>query len=262
MNISEIINSINVALNYPSATIDDLKLFMEQAISEINSELHISIPSILDMEKEIEDENSNKNNLVLLSSKPDSSTIIPTYTGSEDMSSYSYYYDFTNNKYAIKKESDTEYFDSLYGIYNDYNSPPTIYQAVVLSEDIVMWFIPNEKNVRDFNLENYLTKDWIYLYFIPYVCFKYSVRDGDTGALFSEEFTQGFQQLRNAYNIPSKVLLKAVCHKPAYTKLAEENIDNLNIIVSTRAITEDMKISNTMKAFWGDDFYTKGGWGL
>lgn len=261
MHISEVINNINVALNYPSATIDDLRLYMNQAISEINSELHLALPSINEMEKEVEEELVDTNNLVLLTNKPDSSTLIPVYTGSEEIDS-DYYYDTTQYMFAIKKDKETVYVNNLYGIYNDYSSPPIIYQAVVVSDEIVMWYVPNTKNVRDFDLENYLPKDWIYLYFIPYVCFKYTVRDGDTGALFSDEFTQGFQQLRNAYSIPNYVILKSVAHKYAYKKQVLENINKLYIKVPTRAIYDDMKVPDTIKAYWGDDFYSSGGWGL
>ena len=262
MQISEVINNINVALNYPSATIDDLKLFMDQAISEINSELHISIPSITTMQREVEMSLGNGTNIVLLDTKPDSSTSIPVYNGTEELN-VSYYYDIANNKFVIKKSKNSiEYYDELYGVYNDYNSPPILYQAVVVSDDLVLWYIPNTKDIKDFDLENYLPRDWIYLYFIPYVCFKYAVRDGDTGALFADEFTQGFQQLRNAYNIPHTVILKNVCHLFAYNKLAKENIDNLYIKVPTRAITEEMKVPDSMKAVWGNNFYSNGGWGL
>ena len=261
MQISEVINNINAALNYPSATIEDLKLFMDQAISEINSELHIAIPSITDMQKATEMSFSNSTNLVLLTTKPDSSTTIPIYTGTEEIES-NYYYDAVKDKYAIKKTNGVVYSNDLYGLYNDYISPPILYEAVLFSQDLALWYIPNEKDLRDFDLEDYLPRDWIFLYFIPYVCFKYAVRDGDTGALFSDEFTQGFQQLRNAYSIPNNVNLKNVCHLFAYKDLAQENIDNLNIIIPTRAITDKMKVPDSMKAIWGDNFYSNGGWGL
>lgn len=261
MQISEVINNINVALNYPSATINDLKLYMDQAISELNSELHISIPSINEMETEIEQDMSNNNDIVLLKNKPDSSTSIEVVTLDEDATG-DYFYNRSTNMFGIKTNDGIKHTNKLFGLYNDYNSPPQIYQAVVISDLIVLWYIPNTKDVKDFDLENYLTRDWIFLYFIPYVCFKYSVRDGDSGTLFAEEFSQGFQQLKKAYDIQSKVLLKQVCHLYAYRNLTKENINNLNILVPTRAIVEEMKIPDGVRANWGCNFYSNGGWGL
>lgn len=261
MQISEVINNINVALNYPSATINDLKLYMDQAISELNSELHISIPSIAEMENEIEQYMSNNKDIVLIKDKPDSSTSIEVVTLDEDATA-DYFYNRNTNMFGIKTNDGIKHTNKLFGIYNDYISPPEIYQAVVISDVIVLWYVSNAKYVKDFNLEHYLTKDWIFLYFIPYVCFKYSVRDGDSGTLFAEEFSQGFQQLKNAYDIQSKVLLKNVCHLYAYRTLAKEHINNLNILVPTRAIIEEMKIPNGVKANWGCNFYSNGGWGL
>ena len=91
---------------------------------------------------------------------------------------------------------------------------------------------------------------------------KYSVRDGDTGLLFSEEFSQGFQQLQNSFSIPSTVILNDVVGEAAYTNLIKNNLESLDKSVTTRAILEKYKIQRHLNAIY-DDFYNHGGgWGL
>ena len=116
-------------------------------------------------------------------------------------------------------------------------------------------------DILNFDLASYIAKDWIMLFLIPYVCYKYSVRDGDTGLLFSEEFSQGFQQLQNSFSVPSTVILNEVVGEPAYSQVVLENLETLNKIVTTRAILEKYKTKRYLNAVY-DDFYNHGGWGV
>lgn len=257
--LTNTINHINQALNYPSASFSDLKLFIDQAISELNSTLHISIRSIDEI---VDDNRQNINkmdNLVLLESEPNNTTTILVSDTEPD--TVAYYYNSSIGKYGKKLNDIWTYHDILYGMFNNFTETPKTYKATKMSSDIVVWILDIHEDPLDVDLENYLPKDWILLFLIPYVCFKYSVRDGDSGALFSEEFSQGFQQLNNNYNIPAQVYLLKYAGKAAYTKEVLQNIDNLKIYVPTRAIFEDMKIPREIIATY-ESFYDKGGFGI
>ena len=78
--------------------------------------------------------------------------------------------------------------------------------------------------------------------------------------VFSEELTQGFQQLQEAYDVRETVRLNEVADKYAYRKLVLENINNLSKEVPTRAIYESMKTKRAIQATY-QDFYN-GGWGV
>ena len=43
--IADCISQINQALNYPSLTYEDISLYLDQAIAEINTNLHIGLRS-------------------------------------------------------------------------------------------------------------------------------------------------------------------------------------------------------------------------
>lgn len=246
MKFSEVITYINQALNYPSATVGDLQLFINQAIAELNTELKISLPSIEKMKADLISTLSAKPNIFTTTDSTYVSKLIKSDT---DPISYN----STSNTFK-HKDLDTEYEDYYY--IDISNGTPVYYKTNPLA-DAAMWIVIDP---FDIDMSEYLPDDWIYLFVIPYVCYKYSVRDGDTGVLFSEEFSQGYTQLRNSYGIPSKVRLFKVAHLPAYRHLVTE--DNLNTLVYTRAITDDMKLNEQTYAEH-DTFYNhKGGWGV
>ena len=136
-----------------------------------------------------------------------------------------------------------------------------VYKATMVNLTSGLWLEIHD-DVLNFDFTSYLAKDWIMLFLIPYVCYKYSVRDGDTGLLFSEEFSQGFQQLQNSFSVPSTVILNSVIGEPAYTNLIKNNLETLNKSVVTRAILEKYRVQRHLNAVY-DDFYNHGGgWGL
>ena len=251
---------VNVALNYPAISFDDIRLFLDQAISEINTELHTSIPSVDTMEHDAKAVLSDMNNLLELSSS-EVGTSIPVLSSPPSGLGHRFYYDSTKNQYGVVKDGVYVYFDILYGVrLND--GVPTFYTAgQVLANNVRAWYKDDLSNPSNIDLENYFTDDWIKLFLVPYVAFKYSVRDGDTGRLFSEEFAQGFQQLRHSYNVPFQVILAMVAGKFAYKDDVAKNLPNLNKWVLTKAITMEMKNPQGVNATFRD-FYDIGGFGI
>lgn len=255
--LSNCIEKINQALNYTSIAYSDIELYLDQAIAELNTSLHISIDpiSILCRENRFKP----AQNVVILTSEPTAATRVPITDHPVDE-----LYCFSPAKQMFAKKIAGEYmwFKNLEAVYQDPNSAnPKFYTAFVFSEDAVLWAASNVYDMLEFELTNILPYNWIILFLIPYVCFKQAVKDGDTGALFSEEFSQGFQQLRTSYHIPEKVILSRVAHLPAYNNLISEHLPNLNIYVPTKAITEDMQVEKGIRAIYGS-MYDRGGWDL
>lgn len=251
-------DDVNAVLDYPGLAFDDIRLYLNQAIAEINTELHTSIISVEDMERDALKNLDNLPNLIVLSAA-DVSAEIPVL--SSPPISVTFYYDAIKNQYGLKVNDVWSYYDNLYGV-RITDGVPTYYTAgVVLANNVRAWYKDNFNNPSNIDLENYFTRDWINLFLIPYVAFKYSVRDGDTGRLFSEEFSQGFKQLRNSYNVPFQVILATVADKFAYKDNVEKYLPNLNIWVLTKAITKEMKNPQGVNAVYRD-FYDVGGFGL
>lgn len=249
---------VNISLNYPAVSFDDIRLFLDQAISEVNTELHTSIKSVPTLIEENNRKVSAMLNIVVIS---DTSATIPVY--SEDTDEETFYYNSTEGKYVIYNAATDEhsYYNELYGVVLN-NGVPNYYKAArVWGSEAYAWFTDSFGSILECDLENYFTPDWIKLFLIPYVCFKYSVRDGDTGRLFNEEFSQGFQQLRKSYNVPFNVKLSKVAGLEAYRVDVENNLPNLNIMCPTRAITESMRNPQNVNASYRD-FYDVGGFGI
>ena len=116
--LTNTINYINQALNYPSASFTDLKLFIDQAISELNTALHIGIRSIDEIINDNRQKVSLMDNIVILQSAPDNTTTI--LVSDTEPSDVDYYYNSTTQKYGKKLKNVWTYFDTLYGIYNNY----------------------------------------------------------------------------------------------------------------------------------------------
>ena len=247
--LSNCMNRINQILNYPSVAYEDISHFFDQAISELNTTLHVAIPTVTEMISEIPE--------------PDYTPLVKI-TGSEDIPTEkpsdaegAYYLDTTTGKFGICISGVWKYYDTIYGV-SVSNGTPTVYIGIRIGT--LAYWTPTKHSVTDLNLVDYISTDWIILFVIPYVCYKYSIREGMDAGVFSEELTQGFQQLQEAYDVRETVRLNEVADKSAYRKLVLENMSNLSKEVPTRAIYESMKTKRAIQATY-QDFYN-GGWGV
>ena len=264
--ISDCINRINQALNYPAITYEDVSHFFDHAIAELNSSLRIALPTFTEMRLENTFKVSNSPNTIVLTATPTVSepiasvTTVPTSPPTD--STYVKYYVGGDSKldhtFYIWKNDTWSKSSKVYGITN----AGAAYSLIPVDASYAVWYEIPLETVTDFDVTNYLTSDWILLFIIPYVCFKFSVRNGDTGTLFSDEFTQGFQQLQTSYNVPNTVVLSSVAHLPAYKNIVSENLDNLRKEVPTRAIYQSMMIRNGVGVVRGSDLFDNGGWGI
>lgn len=264
-SLTTTMNYINQALNYPAATFDDLKIYFDQAISEVNTTLHIGIKSIDTLIKEQHKTFNELQNIVLLEgNKNDNLKIVclkyAPNPEDPDSPAPKYYYNTELQKFGKLVAQEYVYFDKLYAIYNNENKLST-YESVLISQDIAMFIENIFENPYELDLELYFPKDWIMLFIIPYVCFKYSVRDGNAVTLFMEDASQGFQQLSIAYNVPEFTSLVKEAGNPVYRQDILDNLDNLNVKVPTRAITEKMKVPRDIM-FKSNTFYDNGGFWL
>ena len=262
--ISDCISRINQTLNYPALSYEDVSHFFDQAISELNPSLRISIPTVSEMRDEHDFKVSDSPNTIILNTIPTPGSYIETVSSLPVVSDSDivYYNGGTSkldNTLYVKKNSEWTAVKEAYGLVA---GSSTAYKAIIVDRSYAIWYETPMNYVTDFSLTEYLTTDWIILFLIPYVCFKFSVRNGDSGALFSDEFTQGFQQLQTSYNVPNCVRLNTVAHVPAYKKLVIDNINNLSEKVVTRAITEAMRVSNGIRAVYGNTLFENGGWGI
>lgn len=268
MKLSQVLNYINQALNYPSITYDDVSLFFDSAITELNSSLHIKLPIVSTMINEFLQYVSKEiPNRVLLSKYPEDTDVIPTYENKAAalVKNAKYAFITSENKYGILNtikivntiKKDYALYDSLYAVYSN-AGVPTYFKALKFSQNEAIWVRDEDSALINFDFSTYLPDAWVILWLIPYVCFKYTVRDGGTAASFAEDLTQGFQQLQNAYDIPSTTSLITVAGLPAYHTITSENINNLNIEVPTRAIYEHMQHARSLNAKFGS-MYDRGG---
>ena len=246
--LSDCVSRINQILNYPSVTYEDISHFFDQAIAELNTTLHVAIPTVTEMVSEIPE--------------PDYTPLVKI-TGSEDIPTEkpsdaegAYYLNTATGKFGVYV-SGWNYYDTIYGI-SVSNGTPTVYTGIRIGT--VAYWAPVNRDVTDLNMVDYISTDWLILFLIPYVCYKYSIREGMDAGVFSEELTQGFQQLQEAYDVQETVRLNEVADKFAYRKLVLENINNLSKEVPTRAIYESMKTKRAIQATY-QDFYN-GGWGV
>ena len=266
--LNDCISRINQVLNYPAVAYEDVSHFFDQAIFELNTNLHIAIPSVSEMRAEHTFEVTEQPGLVRLVARPTSSDTIPYYTSvdslpSDPASQYAYVCstDFSNRKFYKHLGGTVGWVNvpSLYGIYLDANGSMDTYSAIAISTSVAVWTTVDRTHLTAFDLTDYMPMSWWVLFVIPYVCFKFAVRNGDSGELFADEFTQGYQQLQASYNVPNTVKLFEVAEKPAYADLVSENLHNLGTSVFTRAIYESMRVGNGISSTYST---LNGGWGL
>lgn len=262
--ISDCISRINQALNYPAISYEDVSHFFDQAISELNTSLRVSIPTVTEMRDEHTYDITKHPDAVVIQEPAVSgiqsvSEIPQSAPGASDPKIVYHNSGPVLDRRLYVFSGSWKSYNKLYGIVSgkDY-----AFESIIVHYDYAVWRKIPIEYLREFSLTEYLPIDWINLFLIPYVCFKFAVRNGDSGALFSDEFTQGFQQLQTSYNVPNEVTLSTVAHLSAYTDIVKDNLANLDVKVSTRAITEDMKALNGIRKVYGVSVYDSGGWGI
>ena len=251
--LNEAITRINQTLNYPAITYQDISVFLDQAIAELNTSLHIDIDRISSLVKQFQG-SFNLDPLIPLEEMPNSTTTIPT------VETKPCWYDPETKKFKVSINNVWYTYDKIYAMYNN-SGDIRFFQSIKITESVLYWGQFNTYDIGEFDLTTILPTNWITLFLIPYVCFKYSVRDGDNGSLFSEEFQQGFQQLQDAYDVPSNVLLSSVAELPAYTETVKNYLPNLNVMIKPKAIYNSMLHDRNVMATYGGVF-DNGGWGI
>lgn len=264
--LNDCLARINQVLNYPSISYEDVYHFFDQAISELNTTLRVSLPSVSEMREEHTFNVTEQDSLIRLTTLPSNSEVIAHYTSFSDLPAEgtgAYVCGNAFSEKAFYKWDGAEWVlvDKLYGIYVDAEGALRTYLAVPITKTVAVWVAVDDAHIEEFDLTEYLPIDWWTLFIIPYVCFKFSVRNGDSGDLFVDEFTQGFQQLQSSYNVPNTVQLCTVAGRPAYSKIVKNNLHNLLASVPTRAIYDSMKVGNGIQPVFGV-FYETGGWGI
>lgn len=248
MKLSESLNYINQALNYPSLTYNDISLFFDTAIAELNTTLHTDIPRVSKMIENFK-QNLSKSPTVLLTTDPQ---VYPEIVSSTVGITGVYY----NPDERLFHYGDTLSSKDLDGLYFR-DGIKERYKATVVGTNAA-WQWTDYDNVLECEFSDYLPDEWMLLWLIPYICFKYTVRDGGTASSFAEDLTQGFQQLQETYDVPETVNLTTYADKIAYADLVAENLPNIDITVRTRAIYNDMKHNRALNAFYGS-MYDRGG---
>lgn len=266
MTINEMIQNINQAVNYPALAYSDISLYFDMAIAELNTTLHTSIPTVSQMISEYEQRMSKvKNKSIRLDKDPEVVNYdIPSFDTSANAATaktlgYRFYFVFETHKfYVLNRVTNTYYAcDKLDGFYVKEDADTKYYTSCIIGDE-VFWIKSTIDNILECDLADYLPDEWALLWMIPYICYKYTCRDGGTAATFAEEMTQGFQQLQETYDVPATVCLATYADRVAYTKLVEQNLPNLNIKVPTRAIYQDMKHNRVSNAIFGG-MYDRGG---
>lgn len=267
--MSDCVNRINQTLNYPSLTYGDVSHFFDQAVSELNTSLRIAVPSVSEMMSEHSFRVTDNENVIQLTTLPGATDRIAHYSSYEELeaeSNDSITAAYVCGNYWIERKfyrrdgSNWVVADKLYGIHIA-DGEMSAFVAVAVSRDLAVWVPVNNDTVAEFDLTAYFPMDWWILFIIPYVCFKFAVRNGDSGDLFRDEFTQGFQQLQTSYAVPNTVSLHTVAGHEAYKTLVEINASNLKVKVPTRAVFDSMRIADSTLPIYGG-FYESGGWGI
>lgn len=254
---------LNQVLNYPMLEYTDVEHYFDQAISELNTSLRIGIKPLSVTIKEHLESFKYAPNVITLSYAPVEgvAAVIPNAS----TNSPNVYYDTAKGKFGILNNSGTyDHYSKVYGVYTGISGSNAVsytYQAVWYSDNNVMWVPYEDDKFRSINLIDYFPMDVINLFIIPYVCFKFTVRNGGDASIFVDEFTQGYQQIQTSYDIPNFVVLSTQAGKPAYTADVKENVSDLNATVPTRAIYDSMKVGNVIMPNYGG-MYDNGGWGI
>lgn len=276
--LNECVQRINQILNYPAVSYADISHFFDHAISELNTILRIGLPTVSEMVNDNTIDVTMQENTVMLTARPTNTTSItvfqdiPNAKPTEGAPTFGIYYpnkivedgevvsvSVIGAKYYTWTGLSWTSHDSLYGVTFE-GATQTAYIATTVGGS-AFWVETPARHTLEIDLCEYLPLDWWMLFMIPYVCFKFAVRNGDDGALYSTEFSEGLQQLQTCYDVPNFVTLNTVAGNPIYTKIVQNNLNNLGVTVPTRAITEDMRIGNAVRPIYGN-LYDVGGWGI
>lgn len=260
MKLSEFMNYLNSALNFPSISYNDVMVYLDMAIAELNTTLHIQILPISKQISNFIDDKFKNTKLILLEDDPNTTTgnVIPVITdpSSEIPSGTKVYYNYIESHYYVLQNGEYIICDDFLGIY--FRDHVKEYWSAFRIGPNANWENSERISPDEYDLEECLAHDWLMLWLLPYVCFKYTVRDGGTAQTFAEELTQGFQQLQESYNVPENVMLATVADKYAYKDLVSKYLPNLRIGVATRAIYESMKHDRDVLPEYGS-MYDRGG---
>lgn len=257
--LNDCISRINIALNYPSVAYEDIYPFLDQAIHELNTNLRIALPTVTEMNAENAFRVENQPNLVWIR---EGDPVGPAHLKANKEygnGTYKYAPEIGKAPFVIIKDGAETRHLGLYG-YKLTNEGVEYYSTLVLA-GTAAWTPIDQNAVVSYNLLDYMPMAWWTLFVIPYVCSKWAVRNGDDSSHFVDEYVQGYQQLQSSYNVPNRVKLSSVAGRKAYKKIVEERLPNLNAIVFTRAIYEDMRVDNGIMPVYGG-FYETGGWGV
>jgi hypothetical protein len=260
MKLNVIIDYINQALNFPNISYKDVSVYFDSAISELNTSLHIDMPLVSTMIADYRHflAKTIKNKIHIPVS--DIETPIPVYDTEPSGNNIPiYYYNSAQRVYGVLKYGTYIYFYKLYAVSNP-NGVITYYNTYNPGDNEPIW-LESELNEFQFEMSNYMPDDWVLLWLVPYVCFKYTVRDGGTASVFADELNQGFQQLQDTYNVPEKTNLIGVAGKYAYTDIVKRCLPMLNVKVPTKAIYPYMKHDRAVSAIYGSEYDT-GGFGI
>jgi hypothetical protein len=239
-------------------------VYLDQAISELNTLLHISIEPMSVIKNNYTSQFMYKNNIVRLEFNPLTGTgiNIPTVPGTNNANEY--YYNATEDKYMIKNTDGTySAHEIIYGEYIDPspNALTSIWVQPFLYGNTPKWYPSDIADPTSLNVLHFMTLDWWILFVVPYVCAAYAAKDGGNAVLFNDEFAQGFIQLRANYDIQQRVKLTTVMHLPAYKEISDEvladskqliNLPELEVL--TKAITESMRIPDNLDAEYSDSY--------
>ena len=266
LTLNDCMQRINQTLNYPSVAYEDISHFFDTAISELNTILKIALPSVSEMVSNNSIDATMQENTVLLEEPIaqyiPTTPVVPTAAPGYGNPTFVKYYDTrdpSSNSYYIWQLNEWRKYDDLYGVcFNNFEK--TAYKAISVGADSV-WIKLDLNENPAFDLCKYMPFEWWILFVIPYVCFKFAVRNGDSGELYSSEFTQGLQQLQTCYDVPNFVTLSEVAGNPVYSSDVQNNLQNLLKTIPTKAITDSMRVGNAVQAVFGSIFDT-GGWGV
>jgi len=259
MTLSEFMNHVNAALNFPAIDTNDVLVYCDMAMAELNTTLHTSIPSLSKQLDKYTTEEWDKIIYILLTELEDPATTegsnIFVKTPENTLpSSVKIYYDLDKQTFMVWSNLNNTYTPAkdILGVF--YRDGVKEFWKPFHYGNAAMWEKSERVDQSNYDLNRHLPDDWILLWLIPYVCFKYTVRDGGTAQTFAEELTQGFQQLQDTYNVPDKVVLATVADKEAYQDLVKEKLPYLNVFTKTVAIYDSMKHERNVLPCFGSMF--------
>lgn len=260
--LTQFMNEINAALNYPALSYPDVSLFLDQAVAELNTTLHTGLRSISECIRLFESKHAPNAGVVSLGAALPTDAFPTSSDGTlGDGQAYARVLSSSAShpkEFAYRDGAEVKYSKQLLGIVSSAGMP-SYFSAVAYSDSACVWVAAENPHILDLN--EYFDDDWIMLWLIPYVCFKYTVRDGGVASTFAEEMQQGFQQLQESYDVPDSYTISERAGEFAYDEDLDEHSDDLTARVKIRALKGYMKHGRTLNAEYGSMF-DAGGFGI